>query len=79
MFNTREFFVYPDYIDALMDNGKERLVQWYQVKGGGLEVSERIGLMISIDEAESLLMKYRKNGIGPSQVRDLIEGGAVEV
>ena len=77
--HTREFYVYRGFIEALMRSGVKRLVEWYPHENGGKNPDDRIGMYISFDAAENLLMKYRKSGVGPQQVHDLLEAGAVQL
>jgi len=74
-----EYYVCREYIDALMRSGHKRLLDWYSGGEPVKDVYERIGMHIGYDEAESILIKYRKNGVGPQEVQNILELGEIQL
>jgi len=76
---SKGFEVTREYVEALMNYGKEKLVKWYAVEDDQGTAEERVGKSINFEDAEEILLKYRKDGIGPAAVREIMENGTIEV
>lgn len=79
MVQTREFFIHKDYLNSLMRSGCKRIFEWYPAENLGNDIYDRIGMHIGFEDAESILLKYRKNGIGPDEVSRIMAEGEIIV
>jgi len=68
-----------EYLDLLMNLGRKRIVDWYDFGIESKDAYDRIGKVISYDEAESILIKYRQGGVGPNDVGEVMKFGAVAI
>jgi hypothetical protein len=80
---NREFFITAEYLAGLNRNGQTELLRWLPLYDGegrlDREVAHREGKYVDYGEAEELLYRCRKNGVGPGAVQRIMVSGMVEV
>ena len=73
------FCITREFTEAIFFSGHKRICEWYPKADGNTDIEDRIGMCINFEEAESIIMKYRKGGIGPKEIKLILDNGVCEI